>query len=75
LGPNQYQTVSSLLYRNNNGRFEDVSKAAGVAEFRGKGLGVLPFDEDGDGWVDLMVTNDTSPNHFFRNVPGTPATR
>lgn len=70
-GPNQYGEVRSLLYRNEgNGRFKDVSAVTGIAAVDGKALGVLPIDEDGDGWIDLVVTNDTTPNHLFRNQQG-----
>ena len=34
----------------------------------GKGLGVVPMDYDGDGWLDLMVVNDTVRNFLFHNL-------
>jgi len=34
----------------------------------GKGLGVVPVDYDGDGWLDLMVVNDTVRNFLYRNL-------
>lgn len=70
-GPNQYQTVSSRLYRNQGGVFADVSQATGIDKALGKGLGILPLDENGDGWIDLIVSNDTTPTHLFRSVAGT----
>jgi len=33
----------------------------------GKGLGVIAFDYDRDGWQDLMVVNDTVRNFLFHN--------
>lgn len=70
-GPNQYPPVKSRLYRNvGRGRFQDVSAATGISSVTGKALGVLPIDENGDGWTDLLVTNDTTPNHLFRNEGG-----
>ncbi len=70
-GPNFYTGDRSLLYQNQgDGRFRDVSEATGIAASRGKSLGVLPLDENGDGWVDFLITNDTSPNHLFRNEGG-----
>ena len=70
-GPVQYSGDPSELYRNaGNGRFRNVSAATGVSSRLGKGLGVLPIDVDGDGWIDLMVTNDLAPNHLWRNEGG-----
>jgi hypothetical protein len=66
--PERYPGVSSHLYRNlGNGRFEDVTKKAGVGNENQKALGVAPWDFDGDGRVDLFVSNDTAPNNLFRN--------
>ncbi len=70
-GPNRYGEKTCLLYRNRGGgRFEDVSARTGVSGYRGKSLGVLPVDENGDGWPDLLVTNDTTPNRLLRNEQG-----
>lgn len=70
-GPNQYPPVKSRCFRNlGKGRFQDVSAVTGISAAAGKALGVLPIDENGDGWTDLLVTNDTTPNHLFRNEGG-----
>jgi enediyne biosynthesis protein E4 len=70
-GPNQYPPQSSLLYRGlGNGKFQDVSAATGIAGSAGKALGVLPIDENEDGWTDLLVTHDTVPNVLFRSNEG-----
>jgi hypothetical protein len=66
-----------LLYRNlGGGRFEDVSKQAGIEVLNkvskraiGKSLGVIACDVDEDGWPDLFIANDTAPNFFFHNEP------
>ena len=34
----------------------------------GKGLGVLPVDVNGDGWLDVVVSNDTVQNFLFVNL-------
>ncbi len=48
-------------------RFDDVSVESGVGRIAGPGLGVLCADFDGDGWPDIFVTNDGSPNHLWVN--------
>jgi hypothetical protein len=66
--PDQYPGESCRLYRNRgSGRFEDVTKAAGVYSDRSKALGVVVCDFDQDGWQDLIVANDTEPNFLFHN--------
>jgi hypothetical protein len=66
--PESYQGTSSRLFRNlGAGKFEDVSKKAGVAETTSKSLGVAVLDFDNNGWPDLFVANDTQPNKLYRN--------
>jgi len=66
--PERYPGVSSRLYRNlGGGRFQDVTKAAGLWNTNQKALGVAPWDYDGDGRVDLFISNDTAPNNLYRN--------
>ena len=48
---------SGHLYRNNNGKFEDITKAAGLLS-PSFGLGVSVSDINNDGWLDLYVAND-----------------
>lgn len=67
--PEVFTPDRSALYRNRgNGTFEDVTAAAGLDSFRGRALGVLAADLDGDGWTDLWVANDTAPNSLWRNL-------
>jgi hypothetical protein len=66
--PESYKGVSSKLYHNlGNGRFEDVTQKAGLADATSKSLGVVVFDYNGDGWPDLFITNDTQPSKLYRN--------
>ena len=67
-GPNEYHGIADVLYRNNgDGTFTDVTKSAGVYEPTTRGLGVVFTDVNGDGWVDIYVANDMSPNTLFIN--------
>ena len=66
--PESYKGTSAKLYHNlGGGKFEDVSKKAGVDDPTSKSLGVSVFDYNGDGWPDLFVANDTQPNKLYRN--------
>jgi enediyne biosynthesis protein E4 len=66
--PESYKGTSSKLYRNlGKGRFEDVSRKAGVADPTSKSLGVAVLDYNADGWPDIFVANDTEPNKLYRN--------
>ena len=59
---------ADILYQNDgNGRFTDVSQAAGIAGYD-LGLSVTWFDFDNDGWQDIYVGNDfKTPDHLYRN--------
>jgi enediyne biosynthesis protein E4 len=50
-----------------DGTFEDVTVKAGVFRRDGRGLGVVAADVNHDGWPDLYVANDASPNFLFLN--------
>ncbi|MDP5171235.1 MAG: CRTAC1 family protein [Bacteroidia bacterium] len=57
------------LYRNDNGKFVDVSAAAGIkGNPIGFGLSITVEDFDRDGWLDLFIANDyTEQDYFYRN--------
>ncbi len=66
--PESYKGTQSKLYHNlGNGKFEDVSQKAGVADASSKSLGVTILDYNNDGWPDIFVSNDTQPNKLYRN--------
>ncbi|HMI52117.1 MAG TPA: CRTAC1 family protein [Candidatus Saccharimonadales bacterium] len=63
-----YVGMPLTLYHNNrNGTFTDVSKASGLDQFVGRALGVVAIDVTGDGWPDLFITRDGSPNLLLLN--------
>ncbi|HTL44326.1 MAG TPA: CRTAC1 family protein [Vicinamibacterales bacterium] len=68
-GPRGLPGESDVLFHNDgNGHFTDVSEKAGVSDPRGYfGLGVAWFDANGDGWPDLYVANDSTPNFLYLN--------
>ena len=58
------------LYRNlGENRFEEVTRAAGLAGDHGYGMGVAVGDVDADGWPDLLLTS-VGANRLFRNRDG-----
>ncbi|MBS1826682.1 MAG: CRTAC1 family protein [Acidobacteria bacterium] len=66
--PKFYEGLPNLLYRNNgDGTFTDVSQQTGIAQHTGKGMGVAFAQTTGSGPLDILVTNDTTPNFLFRN--------
>jgi len=66
--PESYKGQSATLFKNRgDGTFENVTKRAGLLDPAAKGLGVAMLDYDGDGWMDLFVSNDTQPNRLYRN--------
>jgi hypothetical protein len=57
-----------LFHNNGDGTFSDVSDKAGVADRAGRyGFASAFVDVDDDGWVDLVVANDSSANYLYRN--------
>jgi enediyne biosynthesis protein E4 len=67
-GPRAYRPVPDKLYRNEGtGRFADATETSGIARADGAGLGVSAGDYNGDGWLDLYVANDATPNQLWIN--------
>jgi hypothetical protein len=73
--PRKFQGTFPYLYHNEgNGQFHDVSAQAGMQIKdpatglpMAKSLAVAPVDADNDGWIDLVVANDTVQNFLFHN--------
>lgn len=62
------------LYRNNgDGTFTNVSEEAGIVNRLGYGLGVVVTDLNRNGWPDIYVSNDITPNDvlYINNKDGT----
>lgn len=67
--PKYFDPLPGTLYHNlGHGKFEDVSKKAGILEYPGRGMSVVFADYDGDGLQDVFVTNDNMPNFLFHNL-------
>ncbi len=67
-------TFPYLYHNNGNGTFSNVSAVSGLQIKNpstglptAKTLGVAPVDLDADGWIDLVVANDTVQNLVFHN--------
>ena len=66
--PEAYRGETCWLFHNRgDGTFEDVTAASGIFDSSSKSLGVALFDDNHDGWPDLLVANDTQPNKLYRN--------
>ena len=73
--PTAFEGTHPYLYQNNgDGTFTDVSAKAGVQVSNpttgvpmAKSMGVTMVDLDGDGLLDVIVSNDTVRNYVFRN--------
>ena len=65
------------MYRNDNGKYKDVSKEVGISRDMTYGLSVSASDFNNDGWTDLYIANDydkpdvlyyNNGNGTFKNV-------
>ena len=76
--PTNYGGAQPYLFRNRgDGTFEEVAKevgmhveTAGTGKPVAKALALLPIDIEGDGWMDVIVANDTVQNFLYRNKGG-----
>ena len=74
--PQNFEGTFPYLYRNDGGgRFTEVGETAGLhvrnpatGAAMAKGLGVALADFDGDGWIDIVLANDTVQNFFYHNL-------
>jgi enediyne biosynthesis protein E4 len=68
-GPRGLKFSSNALYHNNgDGTFTDVSERSGIRKTSGcYGLTALTGDFDLDGWPDIYVACDSTPNLLYHN--------
>ena len=68
-GPVGLLPAADVFYRNNgDGTFSEWTKQAGLEGEKFYGMSALFGDYDDDGWPDLIVANDSTPNLLFRNL-------
>jgi hypothetical protein len=73
--PQNFEGTLPYLYRNDgNGRFVEVAEQSGLHVRNAatgvpvaKSLGLTFCDIDSDGWMDIIVANDTVQNFLFHN--------
>lgn len=59
-------SFQSKLFRNDKGKFHDVSESAGLTNnLLSFGLGIAVSDVNGDGWPDVYVSNDFNEEDYF----------
>ena len=66
--PESYKGASARLYHNlGHGKFQDVTRQAGLYDPTSKSLGIAILDYNRDGWPDIVLANDTQPNKLYLN--------
>ena len=58
------------MFRNDAGRFVNVTARAGFVDPNGRGLGVVAAHLDEDDRIDLYVANDMTANYLFHDLGG-----
>ena len=67
-GPRGLPTATQHLYRNDQGRFLEVSRETGIADAKGSyGMTAVAADLNDDGWPDIYVACDSTPSFLFIN--------
>jgi tetratricopeptide (TPR) repeat protein len=68
--PLDYPSLPDHVFRNDGGKFHDVTAQAGFTDPNGRGLGVVAAHLDDDDQIDLFVANDMTANYLFVNRGG-----
>ena len=70
--PQKYRAARQRLYKNNrDGTFSEIENGL-AGDARGKGLGVVALDLNGDHWIDFYVANDQVANQLYLGGPRSP---
>ena len=69
-GPLDFDPLPDHVFRNDGGRFIEVTQESGFHETNGRGFGVVAADLDEDGRVDVFVANDMTADYLFHNQGG-----
>ncbi len=64
--PKEYRGQASLLYLQQDGRFSEVTREAGLFAPESKCMGITVLDFDGNGRLDIFQGNDHQANFMFR---------
>lgn len=62
---NPPEKCRNKLYRNDNGKFTEIGKQAGISHSFGYGLSVEVADLNNDGYTDIFVANDYADNDYM----------
>ncbi|MBI2705116.1 MAG: CRTAC1 family protein [Actinobacteria bacterium] len=74
VGRAEFAATPKRLWRNlGDGRFEEVAQASGI-KTTAEGKGLVTFDADGDGDLDVLVVNNGGFPTFYRNDTSRSAT-
>lgn len=73
--PQKYRAQQTFLFENNGDEtFADVSESSGITNIDtrgymedGKGLSAVWTDVNNNGWPDLFIANDMTPNRLYLN--------
>lgn len=70
--PQKYPAARQRLYLNSkDGRFSEVPNGL-EGTGRGKGMGALAMDLNGDNWIDFYIANDQVANQLYLGGPAFP---
>ena len=64
-----HEDPARLFMNNGDGTFNEQSVARGVAD-TGQGRGIICFDYDRDGDIDIFIANNSQPPKLYRNDGG-----
>ena len=65
--PDEYDPPGSSFHlQRPNGTFVDATASSGANAAKGRVIGAVAFDYDGDGITDLYVADDQAPNYLYR---------